>query len=462
MESEWVGSGFNDLFGFFISGPDSAGGSFINKNIAIVPNTTSTVVSVNNINNGTTNAGPCMNCAYYVDNTNDTTIAFDGFTTVLVAQVSVIPLATYHLKMAIADASDNVYDTGIFLKAQSMKSYSTSTPVIPQLVMSPPASLTQMVNDFILSGVTANNMSYTGDSSAVGVFSDGNLTNLGLTNGIFLTTGVINGTPAIGDSAMLFANTFNNTAGDALLHSLIPSSPTFDASVLEFDLVPSGNILEFQYVFASEEYPEFVGSNFNDVFGFFINGLDPAGGYYVDKNLAIIPGTSSVVCVNNVNDTTNASYYVNNQNGGTLVFDGFTTVLLAQANVIPSTTYHLKMAIADVADGSFDSGIFLKAQSMKSYSNVSVKENQGQHFYIAPNPVNADSKLTVNLQTSGKVKINITDISGKKVYSNEINFTSAGMQQISLSDFMNTTKAGIYMISIEANNFSETQKIIRY
>ena len=330
-----------------------------------------------------------------------------------------------------------------------------------QLIVNQPTSITQLVNNFILSGVSASNILYAGDSNAVGSFLNGNTTNLGMNDGIILTTGVINGTPAIGDSASAFSSTSNNQSGDALLNSLIPGYTTNDATVLEFDLVPIGNILEFQYVFASEEYPEFVGSSFNDVFGFFISGPNPGGGNYLNENIATLPGTSIPVTIDNVNSSSYPQYYIDNTGGTSLVFDGFTTVLMAQASVVPSSTYHLKMAIADAGDFIYDSGIFLKAQSMKSYMLTNVDEKEIPNFSISPNPLSADSKLSINLTTAGKVKINISDITGKVVYGAEENL-SVGLQQVSLSQFYTNCKAGIYMMHIQSDNFTELQKIIKF
>jgi len=331
-----------------------------------------------------------------------------------------------------------------------------------QLIVNQQTSMTQLVNNFILSGVTASNISFTGDSNAVGSFLNGNSTNLGMNDGIILTTGVINGTPAIGGSVSGFSNTSNNQPGDSLL-GLLTTAPTYDAAVLEFDLVPVGNILEFQYVFASEEYPEYVNSGFNDIFGFFINGSNPGGGNFTDENIALIPGSNQVVCINNVNASTNSSYFVDNLalNGTSIVFDGFTTVLIAQASVVPLSTYHLKMAIADVSDGVFDSGIFLKAQSMKSYTITNVEEKKIPNFSISPNPLSADTKLSFNMATSGMIKVNITDITGKEVYTTEKSFDS-GIQHLSLGEFYNSCKTGIHMIHIQTNDFSELLKIIKF
>ena len=113
---------YNDVFGFFMTGPNPAGGNFTNKNIALVPGTTNTPVSIYNINNGNANNGPCVNCSYYVDNSGGLTVEFDGMTTVLTAWSVVVPCQTYHMKLAIGDAGDHILDSGVFLEANSFSS----------------------------------------------------------------------------------------------------------------------------------------------------------------------------------------------------------------------------------------------------------------------------------------------------------------------------------------------------
>jgi gliding motility-associated-like protein len=127
---EFVGS-FNDVFGFFLTGPGIVG----TKNIALIPNTT-TPVTINNVNNGTTGSnGPCANCAYYVNNNVSVTLQYDGLTTVLTARAAVRPCDFYHIKLAVADANDYVLDSGVFLEANSFQAlgqipiYNNSTEV---------------------------------------------------------------------------------------------------------------------------------------------------------------------------------------------------------------------------------------------------------------------------------------------------------------------------------------------
>jgi len=326
----------------------------------------------------------------------------------------------------------------------------TAGTVNAQMTISSDTNTVQLVNGFILSGVTASNVLYTGADSTLGTFSNGNTTNLGLTNGIVMTTGKLY---TIADTAAEFSSYMNNSPGDLQLGALVSGIPTYDASVLEFDLVPAGNILEFQYVFASEEYPEFVGSGFNDVFGFFINGANPTGGNYVDTNIAIIPGTNLPVAINNVNAGLNSAYYVDNLGlgGTTIVYDGFTTVLLAQIYVIPSTTYHLKMAIADVSDGIFDSGIFLKAQSMKSYNGTTgITDEKTNNFTIYPNPVKDKMLITLN----EKATLEFLNAEGQLVKSLR---TEAGQNSIDASDLAK----GIYFVKMITEKGTTVKKFVK-
>ncbi len=112
---------YNDVFAFFISGMNPTGPNYVNKNIALLPGTT-TPVSIYNINNGSANSGPCVNCQYYVNNTGGSSLQANGMTTVLTAWALVIPCTQYHLKLVIADANDRNLDSWVFLEANSFSS----------------------------------------------------------------------------------------------------------------------------------------------------------------------------------------------------------------------------------------------------------------------------------------------------------------------------------------------------
>lgn len=229
-----------------------------------------------------------------------------------------------------------------------------------QLSVNNSYTTTQLVQDvFLGAGVSVSNISYTGASKAIGYFNGVN-SNIGLDSGLVLTSGDI--ANAVGPNSVGSKTTSNNLNGDADLTAL-SGFTTYDASVLEFDFVSTTDKVTFRYVFGSEEYHEYVNS-FNDVFAFFINGPGITG----TKNIALIPGTSTYVSINNVNKNKNNTYFFDNDNpkGLTVQYDAFTTVLEAIADsLIPGQTYHIKIGIADAVDHSYDSGVFLEAKSFK-------------------------------------------------------------------------------------------------
>jgi hypothetical protein len=232
---------------------------------------------------------------------------------------------------------------------------------------------TQLANALTGPGVTISNATLNCPSGANGTFS-GASSPLLINNGILLTTG---SAADVSNPASYFENTNNNAAGDASLTTL-SGNPTFDACVLEFDFVPIGDSIRFRYQFASEEYPNYTCTEFNDVFGFFISGP----GYAVPTNIARVPGTMVPVAINSVNggtptgegELTNCTamgpgspfpaYFVNNASGATMAYDGLTTVLSARAAVTPCSTYHFKLGVADASDRVLSSGVFIEEGSL--------------------------------------------------------------------------------------------------
>ena len=229
-------------------------------------------------------------------------------------------------------------------------------------------------------GITILNPTLTCAANANGNFSVVS-SNLGIDSGIVLTTGrasTLGGSYGINGPVAVNASTNNGTPGDPQLAPLALTT-TYDACRLEFDLIPKGDSIRFDYVFGSEEYNNSTCGSYNDAFAFFISGPGITG----QQNIARVPGTNIPVAVNSINSgvpspTGNISnctsmgpgspfttYYVNNT-GNTITYKGFTTVLRAVSPVLPCSTYHLKLTIADGGNGLYDSGVFIKAGSLKT------------------------------------------------------------------------------------------------
>lgn len=230
-------------------------------------------------------------------------------------------------------------------------------------------------NVFLGDGVDVLSVNYSGSARAVGYFSGGSPV-VGIDRGILLTTGYA-AKPNVGFGPSSFgqffaSNSNGSTANDGNL-AAIATAAIRDVAVYTISFVPTSDTLRFRYCFASEEYPEYSCTEFNDVFGFFIQGP----GYPTPTNIAKIPGTNLPVSINNIhpyndqNDPSpdpcfplNSQYYNNNNNAMQQpVYDGFTDVFTAMAVVQPCQTYTIKLAIADVFDSAYDSGVFLEAKS---------------------------------------------------------------------------------------------------
>jgi hypothetical protein len=225
-------------------------------------------------------------------------------------------------------------------------------------------------------GITISNVSYSGAPVAAGTFAGGTGI-IGFEQGVILSTGCISN--VVGPNEVPDVTCENGTPGDPDLEE-IAGEETFDAAILEFDFVPTTDRITFQYVFASDEYNEFVGSQFNDVFGFFVNGV----------NYALVGDPAVAVTINTINEgqsgvePTNPELYRNNDPfdpnyfgdlappGGryNTEMDGLTVVLTFEAPVNPGVVNRLKLAIADAADEAYDSNVFIRAGTLAACTPV--------------------------------------------------------------------------------------------
>ncbi len=202
---------------------------------------------------------------------------------------------------------------------------------------------------------------YVGKPEQGGTFSDGLASGIGIEQGVILTTGIA--LSALGPNVDEVTGTTLNASGDADLTAQI-GNDTSDANVLSFRFTTSTGSLFFQYVFASDEYNEYVGSTYNDPFALLVDGV----------NVALAPD-GNPVSVNNVNcgnpysgSGPNCAYFNNNDfsSGGPffdIEYDGFTDVFTASVTGLTPGEHTMKFAIADAVDSAVDSAVFIKAAS---------------------------------------------------------------------------------------------------
>lgn len=222
-------------------------------------------------------------------------------------------------------------------------------------------------NEFGLTIVSCN---YIGDPRSISMYaSSSNI--LPVKSGIIMTTGIASWAGYPNDSRSSGIGLF--TPGDKRLEK-IAGANTADAAILEIELIANTDEISFEYFFASEEYPEFVNKGVNDVFAFFIEGP----GYDTAYNIARLPTTGEPISVDNINHKHNSDFYIENQQwtgyfaentndlASLFQFDGMTKKLEAKAKTRPYSKYKLTLAISDVGDNIYDSGVFIKSHSLIS------------------------------------------------------------------------------------------------
>ncbi|MBN8702123.1 MAG: gliding motility-associated C-terminal domain-containing protein [Bacteroidetes bacterium] len=307
--------------------------------------------------------------------------------------------------------------------------------------------LTNLVQKYLLGpGVTVSNLTFSGDSAQIGYFLQKN-SNIGLDSGLVMASGdVLNaiGPNNTSSETSSYWNFFSPPNGDSDLDS-VSGNTTYDAAILEFDFIPNADTLRFEYVFGSEEYMEFAFGSVNDGFGFFISGPGITGNYSNNsKNIALVPNTTTEITINDLNLLSNSQYYFDNgdgqgfgtaPDGQTVQYDGFTVPLSAIVGVECGQTYHIKLAIADAGDDSYDSGVFLRAGSFSSAGGLTLATDANLADTICPNN-------DVQISATGSIPSTATiiwdfngaaSITGSGLGPYTLNWSEPGLKNISVS-----------------------------
>ena len=280
----------------------------------------------------------------------------------------------------------------------------------------------EMANTIFGNGVTVESASYTGDVDSAGIFNVDNDAALGATPG---TTGVILSTGEVED--------YTNSSGEANQSNFTSTNTrgqnnnsdfnaaagarTYDASYLDIDFVPDHSVMTMQFMFSSDEFPEFQNSIFQDLVGVWVNGQ------FVEMEVGngdVDPG--------NINNATNENLYVDNTNDGfNTEMDGFTLTLSLTMVVNPGETNSIRIGIADVGDSSFDSNLLIAANSIQTElvaitDTVSVNPDGSNTINVLDNDISpSNSTLTVTHINGQPVSLNSEVIlpTGQKVIVGE-------------------------------------------
>ena len=216
-------------------------------------------------------------------------------------------------------------------------------------------------------GIQVVSATYYGDPNSAGIYTGADSTIPGITGsdgGVILSTG--NAATFTNSTGTTDTNTLAGAGidsggvdGDPLLDA-VSGYPTFDASILEAEFIPEGDMLTMQFVFSSEEYLEYVNGGVNDAFGVWVNGV-------------LSPVTISLqrVTIDTVNGTVNENLYIDNPADLDLYnteMDGFTVVLSVKAPVTSGEVNTIRIGIADGGDSAYDSNVLIMANSVQTYA----------------------------------------------------------------------------------------------
>jgi Secretion system C-terminal sorting domain len=311
-------------------------------------------------------------------------------------------------------------------------------------------------------GINITNLTVNCPSQAIGTFMHGSVpSNLNMGAGLVMSTGFISEIPGPNDITSTSGIT-NGISGDTDMNAVC-GQQTFDGCIVEFDIVPSFSNILFNYIFASEEYNEWVGSPFNDAFAIFFSGPG-----FPQQNVALIPSTTTPVTVNNVNMGANPTYYVDNDSSiyypgdsSRIEMDGMTTNLTALIpGLVASSTYHFKIGVADASDQVLDAAVFLQAASFRRQELTGVDAaSLGVKLSVSPNPSSGMLDLNLaGLRPGEEISFTLHDLTGR------IAFESGNMPHNgngSFSSDLSKMPSGIYLVTVHTEKGDVSTRWIR-
>ncbi|MFK7834759.1 MAG: Hint domain-containing protein [Sulfitobacter sp.] len=269
-------------------------------------------------------------------------------------------------------------------------------------------SALDMANAIFGNGVTVTGASYTGDIDSAGTYSSGDSVAPGVTpgdTGVILSTGEVEDFTNSSGQSNQNTNTSTNTSGpnNVSQYNSTANARTYDSATLNVDFIPDTDTMTMQFVFSSEEYPEFENSIYQDFVGVWVNGV-----------LVPMDVGNGDVDPGNVNTANNINMYVNNQTDDyNTEMDGFTITLTLTMNVIPDEVNSLQIAIADVADSSYDSNLLIAGDSVQT-DLVAISDNVD----LFPDG-DKDIDVLANDINNGPGTLTITQINGVDVVAGD-------------------------------------------
>ena len=323
--------------------------------------------------------------------------------------------------------------------------------IASELNITTSATALDMANAIFGTGIQVVSATYAGATVSSGTFSGalstlGNVTSGGLVSsdtGVILSTGNVadftnsSGSTNTNEVANRSTDTTASVDGDAQLNA-VAGQATFDGAILTANFIPTGDMITMQFVFSSEEFPEYISSNVNDAFGVWVNGT------FVPVTIT----TAGNVAIDEINQNKNSNLYRNNTaDQFNTEMDGVTRILSFKAPVNQGQVNTIKIGIADGGDAIYDSNLLIMGDSVQTYAlalddTIQLTPNSSRTFDILANDRDiSDSGLqithlngtavvagqTVTLGTGEKVRLNadgtVTVFSDGDVTTSTLNYT---------------------------------------
>lgn len=283
------------------------------------------------------------------------------------------------------------------------------------------ATATQMAETIFGDGVNVVNASYTGDVDSSGIYTAGDLIAPGVTpsnTGVLFSTGDLDRFTNLALQSNLSSSTTSGSSGpnnDPLFNAAAGTN-TYDASYIDVDFIPTGDVMTMQFVFASEEYPEYADGSFQDFVGVWINGTQ--------VELGVGDGD---VDPNNVNAGSNENLFIDNTGDQfNTEMDGFTVTMTLTIPVNSGDLNSIRIGVADVSDSSYDSTLLIAADSVQT--TLTATDDSTNLF---PTGTKTIDVLSNDLNATGGT-LTITEINGQAVSAGSTVNLASG-QQVTLN-----------------------------
>lgn len=257
------------------------------------------------------------------------------------------------------------------------------------------ATATEMAETIFGDGVTIVDATYTGDRDSSAIYSNADVRTPGVApsdTGVILSTGDVRGFTNRNGQYNQDTNQTTDSDGpnNVAAFNAVAGTSTYDAAYIDVTFIPTGDTMTMQFVFASEEYPEYIDSIYQDFVAVWVN----------DELVPMAIGDGDVD-PGNINNGENESLFIDNTGDAyNTEMDGFTITMTLTMDVVANEENTIRIAIADVSDETYDSNLLIAANSLQTSviaetDTINIGLNTSKTVDLMDNDTNTGSTLTI-------------------------------------------------------------------